>query len=246
MVRVVTMAWTWTFGFVSAGLGGGLGRALHLLALLGPVVGWVGVLTTGTGGDYRRTFLRRVVDVRVVQPTWWLAVFAVGAGLPLAAVGVAAVAGWEATVDPTPTALAVTGALGFALAAGVVEDPGWRGIALDGLTQTMGRLGTSLVLGVLWSLWHLPLYFIEGTFQHALGVATPQFWMSMTIRVPLAVLLVWLVTGTDGAIVAAVAAHALGNTVGEFLTTGVAAMGVELLITGLAATAVGTALGRPG
>jgi hypothetical protein len=70
--------------------------------------------------------------------------------------------------------------------------------------------------------------------------------MSMTIRVPLAVLLVWLVTGTDGAIVAAVAAHALGNTVGEFLTTGVAAMGVELLITGLAATAVGTALGRPG
>jgi hypothetical protein len=138
------------------------------------------------------------------------------------------------------------GALGFALAAGVAEDPGWRGIALDGLTQTMGRLGTSLVLGVLWSLWHLPLYFIEGTFQHALGVATPQFWMSMTIRVPFAVLLVWLVTGTDGAIVAAVAAHALGNTVGEVLTTGVAVMGVELLITGLAATAVGTAWGLQG
>jgi uncharacterized protein len=207
-------------------------------ALLGPVVAWGGVLLIRTGPAYRRDLLRRVVDARQVPPVRWLGVAAVGAGIPLVGAGLAAVAGREAGIEPALSVAGVAGAVAFALAAGFAEEPGWRGIAHDGTVRSLGLVRSALVLGVLWSAWHLPLYFIEGTYQQDLGVGIPEFWLSMVVRVPLAILLVWLVVGTEGAVAAAVAAHALGNTVGEVLGTGRTAMAAELVVMTLAAAAV--------
>jgi uncharacterized protein len=234
----VAIGWTWSLGFAAAALGGAAGHPLHLAALLGPVVAWGGVLVTRTGPAYRRDLLRRVVDVRQPRPVRWLGVAAVGVGIPLMAAGLAASAGREARIEPSLGAAGVVAVVAFALAAGFAEEPGWRGVAHDGTVRSVGLVRSALVLGVLWSAWHLPLYFIEGTYQHGLGVGTPDFWISMLVRVPLAVLLVWLVVGTQGAVVAAVGAHALGNTVGEVLATGRTAMATELVLMSLAAVAV--------
>lgn len=235
---VIAIGWTWSLGFLAVPLGGTTGRVVHLLALLGPLLAWVGVLLAQSDKPERAAFLRRVFDVRPVRPAWWVAVVAVGAGIPGAAAALAAITGGEVGIAPDVAALSLLGVLGFALAAGVAEEPGWRGIAQDGVEQSVGRWRSAVSLGVVWSLWHLPLYFIAGTYQHGLGVGTAEFWGSMVIRVPLAVLLVWLVTSTRGAIVAAVTAHAFGNVVGELLATDRTAMTLELLLTALAAAAV--------
>jgi uncharacterized protein len=234
----VAIGWTWGLGFAAAAFGGAVGRPLHLAALLGPVVAWGGVLVTRTDPAYRRDLLRRVVDVRQVRPVGWLGVAAVGAGVPLTAAVLAAAAGREARIEPSLGAAVVVAAVAFAIAAGLAEEPGWRGVAHDSTVQSLGLVRSALVLGVMWSAWHLPLYFIEGTYQHGLGVGTSEFWISMLVRVPFAVLLVWLVVGTRGAVVAAVVAHALGNTVGEVLATGRTAMAAELVLMSLAAAMV--------
>jgi uncharacterized protein len=241
---MVAIGWTWSLGFSAAALEGAPGRALHLAALLGPMLAWVGVLLSPVGPTRRTAFLGRVLDVRLVAPRWWAAVIGLGLGLPGMAAVLAAFMGHETALEPSLTAGGVFAIVGFALGAGLVEEPGWRGIAQDGLQPVAGRLRSAAVLGVLWSLWHLPLYFIDGTYQHNLGVGTVEFWLSMTIRVPLAVLLVWLVSSTGGAIVAAIVAHALGNTVGELLATGRTATVLELALTTLAAAAVAVVWAR--
>ncbi|MFD3519296.1 CPBP family intramembrane glutamic endopeptidase [Streptomyces sp. NPDC058653] len=50
------------------------------------------------------------------------------------------------------------------------EEPGWRGTAYPRLRASMGRVRTGLLLGAAWAVWHLPLFFIEGTVQSELGL----------------------------------------------------------------------------
>ncbi|WP_240521405.1 type II CAAX endopeptidase family protein [Amycolatopsis vastitatis] len=47
------------------------------------------------------------------------------------------------------------------LTTGLAEEPGWRDFALPRLQQRFGPLGGTLILGPLWGLWHLPLFFSE-------------------------------------------------------------------------------------
>jgi membrane protease YdiL (CAAX protease family) len=43
---------------------------------------------------------------------------------------------------------------------------GWRGYALDRLMKMMDPFFAALVVGVLWAVWQLPLFFIKGTVQN--------------------------------------------------------------------------------
>ncbi|MEK8171770.1 CPBP family intramembrane glutamic endopeptidase [Streptomyces sp. M19] len=43
------------------------------------------------------------------------------------------------------------------------EEPGWRGTAYPRMRASMNRFQVGLVLGVIWAVWHLPLFFIDGT-----------------------------------------------------------------------------------
>lgn len=51
---------------------------------------------------------------------------------------------------------------------GLPEEYGWRGYALDPLQSRFSALTASLILGAIWALWHLPLFFIEGTTQEVI------------------------------------------------------------------------------
>ncbi|MCQ0987190.1 CPBP family intramembrane glutamic endopeptidase [Jiella marina] len=51
------------------------------------------------------------------------------------------------------------------------EEPGWRGFALPALQERLSPFTATLVLGVVWALWHLPLIGVRGGGFGA-------FWMS--------------------------------------------------------------------
>ncbi len=48
------------------------------------------------------------------------------------------------------------------------EEPGWRGFALPRLMQRFSPLKAGLIVGGLWSFWHLPLWFVSGYTSTAL------------------------------------------------------------------------------
>lgn len=89
------------------------------------------------------------------------------------------------------------------------EEYGWRGYALGPLLDRNSALAASLILGLLWGLWHLPLHFIEGTVQSAIPVY--QFLIQQMV---LAILYTWLFNNTRGAVSVAILFHAVANIVG--------------------------------
>ncbi len=62
--------------------------------------------------------------------------------------------------------------LPFAIVLGGVEELGWRGILQPKLEKVITYLPSLLIVGMVWSLWHLPLWFIHGTVQSGF-----PFWL---------------------------------------------------------------------
>jgi membrane protease YdiL (CAAX protease family) len=95
------------------------------------------------------------------------------------------------------------------------EEPGWRGFALPRLQQRAGPLVGTLLLGVLWSLWHLPLYLFipgyNGAGTGLLGILGP-FVEFVIMVMAMAYVFTWVFNNTCGSLLLAILLHASINT----------------------------------
>lgn len=94
------------------------------------------------------------------------------------------------------------------------EEYGWRGYALDPLQRRFSAVGASLILGLIWGLWHLPLVFIEGTTQAA--IPFHEFVLQTML---LAVVYTWLHNNTGGSVLIAALLHTSANTAAAAVPT---------------------------
>lgn len=94
----------------------------------------------------------------------------------------------------------------FFLQGPVPEEFGWRGYLLDRLQTRWSALVASLVLGVIWGLYHLPVFFLEGA-----ALANLPLWAWFIQVVATAVLFTWLYNNTAASLSAALLFHAMVN-----------------------------------
>ena len=88
------------------------------------------------------------------------------------------------------------------------EEFGWRGYALPRLQTRFNALVSSLILGVLWWLWHLPLVFIPNRFM----VSSPLLFGALMVEMVLvSILFTWIYNNTGGSILAAMLFHTIMN-----------------------------------
>ena len=162
-------------------------------------------LTTGKGGVV--TLLRRMVRWRV-RPVW----YAVALLLPVAISGGAALlnvvvlgasapspaelGAWNGLV-PTFFLLLLVPGIG-----GAWEEPGWRGYALPKLQGGHSALLASLILGVVWAFWHLPLMVIG-----QIHLSDPVYIVAWTV------VFTWVFNNTNGSVLIAMLMHNMHNVI---------------------------------
>lgn len=94
------------------------------------------------------------------------------------------------------------------------EELGWRGYALDRLQKRWNATFSSLLLGVIWAFWHLPMFFIIGFGQYDNQIPYGHFFITIVL---VSVLITWLQNNTKGSLVPAFILHAMINLTGEVL-----------------------------
>jgi membrane protease YdiL (CAAX protease family) len=98
----------------------------------------------------------------------------------------------------------------FVVVAGLGEEVGWRGYALPALQARYGALLSSTILGGLWALWHLPLFFNPSVGSYSI-LPLPLF---VAFAIPFAVLLTWVFNSTRGSVLIAAIIHGAMNASG--------------------------------
>jgi uncharacterized protein len=96
------------------------------------------------------------------------------------------------------------------------EEIGWRGYALPRLAARMGLPRASLVLGLIWACWHLPLFFVPGLNQY--GQSFPLFALG---GIALSVAIAWLYAHTEGSVGMAMLMHSAVNQTTGIVPTNV-------------------------
>jgi membrane protease YdiL (CAAX protease family) len=90
----------------------------------------------------------------------------------------------------------------FGIPAGFLEEIGWMGYAFPKMRSERNGLVPSILLGLLWSLWHLPVI-------NYLGAATPHgaywlpFFLAFTVAMTgMRVLIAWIYSNTKSVLLA--------------------------------------------
>jgi len=205
---VVTYLVAWGF-FVA----GGMTPAAWprgLLFLLGTFApGFVALWLTSreTGRDGVAALLRRLFVWQV--PARWYA-FAVGyiavVKLTVALVHRATTGAWP-RFGEVPWYLMLAATVGSTVVGGQAgEEIGWRGYALPRLAARFGLGGASVLLGLLWACWHLPLFFVAAA--DTAGQSFPVYLLQVTA---LSVAMAWLYAHTRGSLLPVMLMHAAVN-----------------------------------
>jgi membrane protease YdiL (CAAX protease family) len=88
------------------------------------------------------------------------------------------------------------------------EEFGWRGYALPRLQSRFGALTSSVILGLFWWFWHLPLVFIPGRFM----TDNLLLFLALSVEFTLtSILFTWIYNNTNGSILSVLLLHSTMN-----------------------------------
>ncbi len=208
---VLSFAITWTILIPAlAGVPEEFQILFIIVAAFGPFVAAACTICMARGGPELRRWLGQIFTLRVPATLYVAGALA----LPLA-IGVFHYGLYRALGGPHDFTEAISWYLyplyliPTALLAGGNEEPGWRGFALPALLERFHPIPASLILGVLWSAWHLPLM---DRYDTTFG------WFLFDV-VPLTFIVNWLYLRSRGSVLPVMLLHAGTNVISSFLPT---------------------------
>jgi membrane protease YdiL (CAAX protease family) len=224
---LATFVWTWAF-YAPIAIGGHNPYQMPWMILLilggmGPSLVGVVMVMLSRDREARRDFWRRSFSFKRVHAAWWAVIFllfpilygisilvdlALGGSLP----------GMALLKDLIANPLMIPLAAFISFMSGPFsEEFGWRGYAEDRIISPLGIVTGTIVLGLIWGIWHLPLFFMSDTWHGQIGFGLSGLWMFMLHSVGLSLLMTWVYLNTNRSILSGMFMHFTSNFTGQLL-----------------------------
>ena len=175
---------------------------------------WIG-LTVATyataaitgGWPAVKEILMRLIRWRV-HPIWYVVAMGITGLLSVIAIGIYLVIGGTNQIGVLLSSQDLLPALLFQIFFFLLtEETAWRGFALPRLQASYSALNASLILGVLWGFWHLPLFLIPGSFQSTLPLVG-----FLLATIAMTIITTWVFNHTHGSVLLVAILHAATDT----------------------------------
>ncbi|MEJ5361673.1 MAG: CPBP family intramembrane glutamic endopeptidase [Spirochaetota bacterium] len=223
----ITFLWSWSLWFIPILLGLQIDHPVTMFLYIcgGIAPSSTGIILARLRGDsYWKSFLRRSIDVRLITKKYLFFIFIIIPATTFAGLlmYVALTGIWPKLYSLEKYIANPQYLLPFAIFmlffGPIPEELGWRGFALDHLEQSYSRIAASIILGFFWMMWHLPLFFIQGTYQYNLLKASPLLMVDFMIQFyPLSIMMDWVYHNTKKSIASGVLFHFCINFFGEII-----------------------------
>lgn len=208
---ILTFGFTWlvllpallaAYGFVALPVPA---LALVAIAQFGPTLAAFIIAFRHDGNHGIGLLFRRALDWRIPLP-WLAVIFILPVVLSIVALFLTVSTGGtlpEPALLAQPLAILPTFLFIFFLQGPVPEEFGWRGYLLDHFQHRYNALASSLVVGVIWAVWHLPLFLM--------GYLPFPFWAYLIAVASLSILMSWVYNNTGGKLLTALLFHTMFN-----------------------------------
>lgn len=196
----------------------GGGSPVNMLAVWAPALSAILLAVVINGKAGLRALLQPLKFWRV-GARWYLFILLYPAVIWLVARPIDALFGhpFEHTIPilsyfPPDQAYMIVAALIFTLPNTLGEELGWRGFALPGLQVKHSALMASIMLGLFWGIWHIPLWIANGM----VGMELIRSLINITTY---AFIFTWVYNNTEGSLLLAWLFHASTTITQYFLQT---------------------------
>ena len=203
-----------------------------LIIALAPITAALILAYRENGADAAKRLLGRSFDYkRITNKSWYLPILFFWPVLFFLAFGVTISMG-ETPPDPLfPVVVApVLFVLFFIFA--LFEEVGWMGYAFEPMENRWNALAASLLLGLIWAIWHIPLYILAGL--------DPLWIVEQLISlIGFRTLIVFVFNNTGKSVFAAILFHAMYNlctilVTSFYISTGHRLTSILIILTTLA------------
>jgi membrane protease YdiL (CAAX protease family) len=207
----------------------GVSAIVRLFGVLMPAVSGL-ILTTLYLGKSGIIQLFGCFKIWRVNVKWWLiAIFVYPVLLVISGIVYYIFEPQAVSLLPITVAALIANAI-FLLIATLGEEIGWRGVALPELQKKYSPLKASLILGLLWSAWHIPFWILIGTLSQFGPI---YFVMNFLFIVPTTFFLTWFFNNTKGSLLFPTMFHLSFNIVNTAIfpvTSSIGAFGIFLAL----------------
>lgn len=196
--------------------GAGLSLTLMFLGLCVPAVTSIVFVVASGSPELKRDLKRKLIGFHRIKPVVIVQAVALFGGVIavsiLASTLIEQPLSQFAFTEGFSFSIAGTSALLTILVASVIEEVGWRGYGEDAIAQYHPWFRESLIFGVVWACWHLPLFFIPGTYHAGLLDLGYGYALNFLLSVvPLGFLTTWVYAKNNRSMLACIVFHLFVN-----------------------------------
>ena len=141
--------------------GAPIGSIFYVLGGVSPAICEIVLKKKSSSKEEFKSFLKSIVNPK---HSIWMYVYAIGGAMLIQAIPVL----FHLSEVKQPLYMGVVMIIPMIIGGGV-EEIGWRGLLQPQLEEKCPHIVAAITVGVIWAVWHLPLWFIDGTNQQSLN-----------------------------------------------------------------------------